>query len=296
MNLKQIDAAITAYQDTLDETGRTRLAFFRTLWEEQDRIAKASLSQGYQTPDEAVLRDAISKGVAVFALAPAPVSEEELASAIGSIADSMAEHGGFTEELSSALRTGPWERAARDASATRAGSDPAAFAEAFADALAVEGADEQAVHVGVIAAMLAVRALIDGPARKASEGLRRIGAGDAHTLSCPVCGGDPALARIGDTDGVQGRGKELWCAQCGTTWPFDRVRCARCGTRNQGRLHYTSIEGDAAHRLALCDECGGYIRTVYQEDSLAPFSYEVEDVVTAPLDAVAADLAVQDEA
>lgn len=38
-----------------------------------------------------------------------------------------------------------------------------------------------------------------------------------------------------------------------------------------------------------CDECNGYIRTVFIEDALRPFSYEVEEVVTAKLDAIARD-------
>ena len=67
------------------------------------------------------------------------------------------------------------------------------------------------------------------------------------------------------------------------------MRCARCGTRNQAHLHFFNIEGDDAHRIATCDECGGYMRTLYSDDALAPCSYEVEDVVMARLDAIAND-------
>ena len=86
------------------------------------------------------------------------------------------------------------------------------------------------------------------------------------------------------------------CAQCGCAWEFERVRCVRCGTQNQSRLHYFNLEGDEAHRLATCDECGGYTRTVYEEDALAPFSFEVEDVVMAKLDLVAYQRAAADAA
>lgn len=74
-------------------------------------------------------------------------------------------------------------------------------------------------------------------------------------------------------------------------WEFERVRCVRCGTRNRGHLHYHSIEGDDAHRIQSCDECGGYICSVFEEDELqlAPFSFEVEDVVMTRLDVIAAD-------
>ncbi|WP_371298187.1 formate dehydrogenase accessory protein FdhE [Paraeggerthella sp.] len=81
--------------------------------------------------------------------------------------------------------------------------------------------------------------------------------------------------------------KSCGAASGGTAWDFERVRCARCGTQNQAHLHYFNVEGDDAHRIATCDECGGYVRTVYQEDVLAPFSFEVEDVVMARLDLIA---------
>ncbi len=104
-----------------------------------------------------------------------------------------------------------------------------------------------------------------------------------------MCGGAPVAGRVGGESSTQGRGKTLWCAQCGTSWEVERVRCARCGTQNQAHLHYYNVEGDDAHRIATCDECGGYLRTVYADDALAPFSFEVEDVVMARLDAIAAE-------
>ena len=102
-----------------------------------------------------------------------------------------------------------------------------------------------------------------------------------------MCGGEAGAARVGVTKHSDGRGKELWCPQCGAVWEFERVRCARCGTQNQSHLHYFNIEGDDAHRLATCDECGGFMRTVYQDSALAPFAFEVEDVVMARLDLLA---------
>lgn len=99
---------------------------------------------------------------------------------------------------------------------------------------------------------------------------------------------------------TKGRGRALWCAQCGCVWDIERVRCVRCGTQNQGHLHFFNVEGDDDHRIATCDECGGYVRTVYEEDGpmvqLYPFSYEVEDMVMAKLDLIAYRLLVAQEA
>ncbi|MEI3230831.1 MAG: formate dehydrogenase accessory protein FdhE [Gordonibacter pamelaeae] len=130
---------------------------------------------------------------------------------------------------------------------------------------------------------------MEEPARAAARALEQAGCDAPHPLACPVCGGAPVAGRVGGESFTQGRGKTLWCAQCGTSWEVERVRCARCGTQNQAHLHYYNVEGDDAHRIATCDECGGYLRTVYADDALAPFSFEVEDVIMARLDAIAAE-------
>ena len=116
-----------------------------------------------------------------------------------------------------------------------------------------------------------------------------------------MCGCEASVAHVGQAGTkTKGRGRALWCAQCGCVWDIERVRCARCGTQNQGYLHFFNVEGDDDHRIATCDECGGYVRTVYQEDGpmaqLYPFSYEIEDVVMAKLDLIAYRLLVAQEA
>ena len=73
-----------------------------------------------------------------------------------------------------------------------------------------------------------------------------------------------------------------------------RAAAVRCGVRSAVASGISSacvaLAGDDDHRIATCDECGGYVRTVYQEDGpmaqLYPFSYEVEDVVMAKLDLI----------
>ena len=65
-------------------------------------------------------------------------------------------------------------------------------------------------------------------------------------------------------------------------------------------MHFFNVEGDDNHRIATCDECGGYIRTVYEEDdplkNLYPFNFEVEDVIMARLDLIAYRQLVAQEA
>lgn len=295
MNLKAIDAALAAYRDKLDDADNARLSFFRELWEAQDEIA-AQAATAYDVPDAASLKDWAREGLPVLSQAPVPLDGAALAQAMGRIAEALSAHGGFAPSASEALARTNWERLVAASDLAAAGSDPARYVEEFAELLADDGCAEDAASIGATATSLALRALLEGPATAVEQARRAAGADEPHSVRCPVCGGEAAVAQVSGAPAGQGRGKRLWCAQCGCAWDFERVRCARCGTQNQGHLHYFNLEGDEAHRLATCDECGGYTRTVYEEDALAPFSFEVEDVVMAKLDLVAYQRAAADAA
>ncbi len=296
MNRKLIDAALAAYEPVLDQADNDRLSFFRAVWEEQAAVAECGDTAAYQVPGEADLRAWAGAGEPVFLHAPVQIEADALGCAMQRVAQVLAQRGGFPSSTAQALERTNWERMAAASDMKLAGSDPSAFVEGFVQLLEDDGMTQDQARTGALAASLALRALLDQAAAATSKALRAAGAGDAHTLRCPVCGGQAVLARVGDTDGSHGRGKELWCSQCGTAWSFQRVRCGRCGTQNQGHLHYYNVEGDEAHRIATCDECGGYVRTVYQQDALAPFAFEVEDVVMARLDLIAYQRAAADAA
>lgn len=297
MNLKAIDAAIAAYRTNLDDADNARLAFFRELWGAADEsAARADAAAAYPLPDADSLRAWARDGEPVLAQAPVALEADALAGAMGRVAALMAERGGFAASTSEALARTSWERMAAASDLALAGSDPAAYVESFAGLLEDDGMDEDAARIGAAAAALALRALLEGPATAIEQARRAAGADEPHGVRCPVCGGEAAVAQVSGAPAAQGRGKRLWCGCCGCVWDFERVRCARCGTQNQGHLHYFNLEGDEAHRLATCDECGGYTRTVYEEEALAPFSFEVEDVLMAKLDLVAYQRAAADAA
>ena len=107
-------------------------------------------------------------------------------------------------------------------------------------------------------------------------------------LACPVCGYRETLSWVGEFTAHHGNERVKYCPLCATQWAFERIRCGRCGTKNQGHFHYTNEEHDNSHRILICDECHSYERVVFQEHLQSPaFSIEVEDVVMAPLDALA---------
>lgn len=287
MNLKAIDAALAAYRDKLGERDAARLEFFRKLWGALD--ADAEPGAGYDVPSEADLRAWYAAGEPVLAHAPVAVEAASFSEALERAAACAAEHGGFDGGTVEALDRVKWDRIVAASPLDEAGKDPSAYLDALAGLLADDGMTEGQARTAALVASLALRFQLQAPARAVSRALDEAGCEFPHPLACPVCGGAPVAGRVGGENSTQGRGKTLWCAQCGTTWEIERVRCARCGTQNQARLHYFNVEGDDAHRIATCDECGGYLRTVYADDALAPFSFEVEDVVMARLDAIAAD-------
>lgn len=290
MNLKRIDAAVSAYASHLDEGDNARLAFFRKLWGVMDEAAKEADGDGtaaYAVPAADVLAYARREGAPVLSLAPAAIETVRLARVAKRLAECMAENGGYTESVREGLLSRRWDRLVAASDAAGAGKEPEAYLSRFCELLGDDGLDERTARLGTLACSLALRALLEGPAASICSALEKSAEEEMPPVKCPVCGGAAGVARVGVTKRSDGRGKELWCPQCGATWEFERVRCARCGTQNQSHLHYFNLEGDDAHRLATCDECGGFVRTVYQEDALAPFSFEVEDVVMAKLDLVA---------
>ncbi len=103
--------------------------------------------------------------------------------------------------------------------------------------------------------------------------------------TCPSCGGPPRYSRLARDEGR----RFLWCDLCDIQWPFRRLTCAYCGNTQQTRLGYLSIEGDAQHRIDVCEECRCYLRAV-DERGLPEgqrVSFLIEDLGTMHLCAAA---------
>lgn len=288
MNMKRIDAAIRSYEGALGAEDENRLAFFRSLWERVARAGEEHRGYGDDAPSSADVRRWHAAGIPVFSRAGAPVDFGLLARTSDDLTLAARESGLFPAEVEAAMAQTMWERVYAACDERKAGADPAAFLMELEQVLVDDGKTASAAHVLALFAQLALRSQLEASARTAAALLPAASSRGARPLACPVCGGAPALAQVGGATSSNGRGRVLHCLQCGASWEFERVRCARCGTTNQAHLHYHHIEGDDAHRIASCDECGGYIRTVFLEDALFAVCPEVEDVVMAKLDAVAA--------
>lgn len=289
INLKLADSAINAYASKLDDSDMARLRFFRKLWGIEDEIvAQQREKNAYDVPSSDEISELGHNRQPVFEAHPVSVNAQDLAEACSRMAQCIADDGTFPEGIESALKRTQWDRLIAASDMSKAGSHPAEYLEEIRGLLVDDGMDERGAQAGASAVSLALRALLEWPADEIMKVRgKREDLEEVHPLACPVCGSQAAIARVGASTETQGGAKTLWCGQCGTVWDYDRIRCARCGTHNQSHLHYYHIEGDDAHRINTCDECGNYIRTVFQEDVLVPSCYEVEDIVMAPLDLVA---------
>lgn len=148
---------------------------------------------------------------------------------------------------------------------------------------------ESALPTLAVICACALRAHLLLPAKNAAQDYTNsVDKSADSSLACPVCGYRETLSWVGEFTAHHGNERVKYCPLCATQWAFERIRCGRCGTKNQGHLHYTNEEHDNSHRILICDECHSYERVVFQEHLQSPaFSIEVEDVVMAPLDALA---------
>ena len=293
MNLRLVDTAIKSYAESLDEGDMARLAFFRALWGVQNDVAN-NLESDYEVPSAQDIRAAVKLKTPVFATKAVPVDAKALASCIGRMARESVENGFVTAQAQAGLERVDWEGVIAATDVELAGANPSAYLVALSEALVNDGMDQAVVGLAVAFASLSLRAFLEKPAASVWAAVKEAELVEqCHPQACPVCGSAPALSHVGGRTSSHGRGRQLVCTQCGTAWEYERVRCARCGTQNQLHLHFFNLEGDDSHRIATCDECGGYIRTLFSADDpteqLKPCSYEVEDVVMARLDAVAND-------
>jgi FdhE protein len=288
LDLQKIDTSLEVYRQTLDKDDIKRLAFFRGLWAlQQGHIDSINTSSNYQLPDKTNAERWYWDEKPLFLMAPVTIDNKQLTAIAQDCAAYIAENAGLAPESAAQLKTYDWRLLIEGSDSALAGRNPASWL-AGVQQLALEANPELKAPIGVVLAC-ALRVILEPVASKVAAALDVEDAERTHRrpLHCPTCGTQAVVGFVGPLHSTEGNARMLYCSTCGTTWEFERVRCGRCGSRIQSKLHYYHIEGDSAHRLHLCDECGDYLRTVFGTESLAPLSFEVEDVVMARLDLLA---------
>ncbi|MCL2491418.1 MAG: formate dehydrogenase accessory protein FdhE [Coriobacteriia bacterium] len=137
---------------------------------------------------------------------------------------------------------------------------------------------------------LAVVSAIQPHAAAAAKAIKPPKKTDQKIGACPVCGGPASLGIIRNEGQAHGGSRELWCSLCDYTWPYPRIKCARCGNEKQRELQYFFVEEDPSRRVYVCNECNGTLKVV-DETGLGRFcDPRVEDIVIEPLlNAIIAD-------
>lgn len=294
MNLNTIAKAVEAYKEGASQADAARLDFFEGLYRLQQERAELVTSPRDGEPLSREEADAAYVGFEpLLSKAPVSIDETQFFGTCKAVADHIADNAGLEDEAAESLRGIDWYKISSKLDLELAGEKPAEFIEACLvdfDSLGI-GSDVSSSLVMMVVAF-ALRAHIQTEAAQLMELVSR-DVKETHSnerpLACPVCGSAASASHVAGATGIDGRDREQYCSVCGTTWPFERMRCGVCGTENAARLHYFHVDGDSAHRLQSCDECGQYQRVFFEEDLEVPVSMEVEDVVMAKLDAVALD-------
>ncbi len=303
MNLKRIDAAIANYRTagiSIDDAAR--LDFFRALWGALDEHLRETKTSGeadrqlpaYAAPDAGTIKRAEEREQPVFEVAPVTIKTKLLAECVGCLLATTAKSKVFPDDATRAIMQVSWQKLFIETDMQLAGRTPGVWLDDLVERLISSGLAAAHARLAALLVSLALKVQLEKPAQLIMKARGAYRLGSTHPLLCPVCGSSPMMGHVGEHS-ASVRGRMLVCSQCGSAWDFERVRCARCGTRNQAHLHFYHIGDDEAHRLEICDECDGYLRVLYSEDALALCVYEVEDVIMARLDALAHDPRVRNK-
>lgn len=292
MDMKRIDAALDAYKSRLDEGDYDRLEFFRGLWQIQEQHGElvAKIVE-YPIPNSEITENWYWQERPIFQESPITVNKDLFVATLEDISCYLVDNAGFDKEINEQLRFFDWRGLVEETNISLAGSDPMAYAQEFCGLAKDKSGLVLQPKTTIIVLGYAMRPMLEHASaalmKSLESALKKGNTIHDKPIFCPVCGGETTAAYVGETPSNQGNGRALYCSTCGNVWEFERIRCAHCGTRNQKHLHYYHIEGDDAHRLQTCDECGEYTRTVFRENLELPFAFEVEDLVMTPLDVIA---------
>ncbi|MEW6320249.1 MAG: formate dehydrogenase accessory protein FdhE [Acidobacteriota bacterium] len=98
--------------------------------------------------------------------------------------------------------------------------------------------------------------------------------------SCPICGGDPALAVL-----TSAGERVLCCGRCAARWPFDSIACPFCGEASRDRITSFATP-DGLYRVAACQTCRRYLKALDGRTAGRPILPGLDAIATLPLDAV----------
>jgi formate dehydrogenase maturation protein FdhE len=110
---------------------------------------------------------------------------------------------------------------------------------------------------------------------------RQIGIVDGTPLTCPLCGGKPAVGVLrSEGDGAK---KSLICMLCAHEWAFRRIYCPACGEEREPQMAYYAAPEIAHVRVDVCDTCHIYLKSIDLTKTGLAVAV-VDELATIPLD------------
>ena len=274
--------AIQHYASERPDLAR-QLAFFEKLWEAQDEFVERAAA--YEPAPEDEISRALMSHRTMFSLVTPEIPLEAFQEAVRAISDVMAEAG-----LPEAQTTALAEVDLGDAISADALADALAGFDVFVQAVTTAVADERLTET-LVAFILseAMTPFLRDPAKAAVKAAGKFDWLMWDSGLCPACGTPASSGVIRDEGELQGGRRWLECPLCRTRWEYARVRCARCGSRDQKQLEYLFDEQDPGHRVHTCQVCHGYTPVVVERELKFLAIPVVEEVMLVPLEAVAAE-------
>jgi FdhE protein len=261
-----------------------RLDFFERLWGLQDEIAQDA--PAWDVPDEETVREALATGQPAILVSMPGLPLTDFADAVRRISKLASEEESIDESLRDFLTDADLAGTVEGEALERALEDFDGFCDDVAGS--VDAADDARAIVEFVlfsAATPFLSAAVSG----IDDMLGTIDRDVWSSGTCPVCGTPAAIGRIIDAGELEGDVRLLTCGLCRAEWAYDRLRCARCGTRDHSKLRYLFEESDPAHRVHVCEACHGYLKVTDEREAGRQVVPIVEDTVTTLLDAIAKD-------
>jgi FdhE protein len=103
-----------------------------------------------------------------------------------------------------------------------------------------------------------------------------------YRASCPICGGEPDMATLEKSGGR----RRLLCSRCDAEWTYRRLGCPYCGNDEPKDLAFYPTD-DNVYRLAVCERCRRYIKTIDLRETRTERPMAAERVLTAGMDVAA---------
>jgi FdhE protein len=271
MTISQRDhATLNALEEagTRDPDLSTYYELYHTLLHALAR-ARADISATLEMVDEEALQARLLQGLPLLSFAQLPLEEERFAQLVSTVAQVLMEHS--PELAEQTVPDSPTECLDLARQRFEAGQDDKE-----------QSKDLEELALAQVSVDLALKPYLGWAAEQV---LPHVELERWKRRYCPVCGGAPDFAFLGEESGA----RHLVCSRCSSQWPYRRLGCPFCDTNDHTKLSYYLGE-EGVYRLYVCQACRRYLKAIDLRKVGRRVLFPAERVTT-----VAMDVAAQEE-